>query len=229
MRRGRACATACASPARRSARTSTSTSTGSGQRSTRRSTPRSRVRRDRGDQRRLTREEGLLHFPHHISPAWRNGRAAPISCVGGDLAQVHDRERELTREVSQTVTQGLPGVEVLAVELTGRERFTVYIDHPQGVDHALCARVTGLLRGYLDGTPWTSRPRDRAPAAHACTLPQRGRPQGRAAHGRRDRRPEALPRRPLPSESASAARSRGKQVDIPFEAIVRGNLVDEGQ
>ena len=66
------------------------------------------------------------------------------------MAPVHERERELTREVSQAVGQGLPGVEVLAVELSGRERFTVYIDHPSGVDHALCERVTGLLRGYLD-------------------------------------------------------------------------------
>ena len=66
------------------------------------------------------------------------------------MAQVHDRERQLTREVSQTVEHGLPGVEVLAVELAGPERFTVYIDHPTGVDHALCERVTNLLRGYLD-------------------------------------------------------------------------------
>src|SRR6476646_905978 len=66
------------------------------------------------------------------------------------LAQVHDKERQLTREVAQTVEQGLKGVEVLAVELSGPERFTVYIDHPTGVDHALCARVTNLLRGYLD-------------------------------------------------------------------------------
>ena len=66
------------------------------------------------------------------------------------MAQVHDKERQLTREVAQTVEQGLPGVEVLAVELSGPERFTVYIDHPTGVDHALCERVTSLLRGYLD-------------------------------------------------------------------------------
>src|SRR3954471_1741063 len=66
------------------------------------------------------------------------------------LAQVHQRERELTREVAQRVEQGLPGVEVLAVELGGPERFTVFIDHPRGVDHALCERVTNLLRGYLD-------------------------------------------------------------------------------
>src|SRR6476646_9983689 len=66
------------------------------------------------------------------------------------MAQVHEKERQLTREVAQAVEQGLPGVEVLAVELSGPERFTVYIDHTTGVDHALCERVTSLLRGYLD-------------------------------------------------------------------------------
>src|SRR5580765_6977227 len=66
------------------------------------------------------------------------------------MAQVHDKERQLTREVAQTVEQGLPGVEVLAVELSGPERFTVYVDHANGVDHALCERVTSLLRSYLD-------------------------------------------------------------------------------
>src|SRR5262245_44854985 len=50
----------------------------------------------------------------------------------------HDRERELYREVSQQVTAALPEVEVLALEITGRERFRVYVDHPAGVDHALC-------------------------------------------------------------------------------------------
>src|SRR5919206_4260102 len=66
------------------------------------------------------------------------------------MTQVHEKERELTREVALRVEQGLPGVEVLAVELSGPERFTVFIDHPTGVDHALCERVTNLLRGYLD-------------------------------------------------------------------------------
>ena len=31
---------------------------------------------------------------------------------------------------------------MLALELTGKERFCVFVDHPQGVDHALCERVT---------------------------------------------------------------------------------------
>ena len=32
----------------------------------------------------------------------------------------------------------MPGVEVLAVELVSPSRFCVYVDHPEGVDHALC-------------------------------------------------------------------------------------------
>ena len=66
------------------------------------------------------------------------------------MAQVHEKEKELQREVADTVQGRLPGVEVLAVEMTGPDRMTVFIDHPEGVDHALCERVTGVLGGYLD-------------------------------------------------------------------------------
>src|SRR5215467_10443248 len=66
------------------------------------------------------------------------------------MSAQHEKEKELYREVSRTVSSALPGVEVLALELTGKERFCVYVDHPQGVDHALCERVTDVLRPYLD-------------------------------------------------------------------------------
>src|ERR671938_857038 len=62
---------------------------------------------------------------------------------------VYEQERTLTRDVTERVERGLPGVEVLAVELSGRERFCVYIDHARGVDHAVCERVTNVLRDYL--------------------------------------------------------------------------------
>src|SRR5919108_1893500 len=65
-------------------------------------------------------------------------------------AAPHQKEKELQREIARTVESALPGVEVLALELTGKERFCVYVDHPQGVDHALCERVTDVLRSYLD-------------------------------------------------------------------------------
>jgi ribosome maturation factor RimP len=62
----------------------------------------------------------------------------------------HQKERELQRDVARTVEATLPGVEVLALELTGKDRFCVFVDHPAGVNHALCERVTDVLRPYLD-------------------------------------------------------------------------------
>src|SRR2546427_12197243 len=65
------------------------------------------------------------------------------------MAATHDKERQLTREIGQKVEKAIPGIEVLAVELASPERFTVFVDHAQGVDHALCERVTNVLRDYL--------------------------------------------------------------------------------
>ena len=66
------------------------------------------------------------------------------------MANVYDKERTLEREISGRVTEALPGVEVLAVELTGPERFTVFVDREgEAVDLALCEQVTRLLSDYL--------------------------------------------------------------------------------
>ena len=65
------------------------------------------------------------------------------------MAGTHDKEKQLTREIAPKVESAIPGTEVLAVELTSPERFTVFVDHVQGVDHALCERVTNVLRDYL--------------------------------------------------------------------------------
>jgi ribosome maturation factor RimP len=148
------------------------------------------------------------------------------------LAPVHERERELTREVSQTVEQGLPGVEVLAVEFSGKERFTVYIDHAGGVDHALCERVTGLLRGYLDrytvdvSSPGIERPL-RTPAHFRNAI-------GRTVSVRTEH--ELDGRKKFRGTVAAADNgdlalvvADGRRVKIPYDEIVRGNLVDEGQ
>src|SRR5919202_3246821 len=77
------------------------------------------------------------------------GAVAPVFFEVREMPSTYDTERTLTREVAQRVEAGLPGVEVLAVELVSPQRFCVYVDHPQGVDHALCERVTGVLRDYL--------------------------------------------------------------------------------
>src|SRR3974390_687286 len=60
-----------------------------------------------------------------------------------------EKERELSEDIVPRVEHDVPGVDVLAVELLSPSRFCVYVDHPEGVDHALCERVTGALREYL--------------------------------------------------------------------------------
>src|SRR3954468_24744882 len=146
------------------------------------------------------------------------------------MAQVHDRERQLTREVSQTVEHGLPGVEVLAVELSGPERFTVFIDHATGVDHALCERVTNLLRGYLDrytvdvSSPGLERPL-RTPAHFRNAVGRRValRTEGDIG-GRRRFRGQVV----AAGERSFKLATEADEVDIPYDAVVRGNLIDEG-
>ena len=60
-----------------------------------------------------------------------------------------EREHQLQGEIAPRVEHDVPGVDVLAVELLTPSRFRVYVDHPEGVDHALCERVTDALRDYL--------------------------------------------------------------------------------
>jgi len=147
------------------------------------------------------------------------------------MAQVHDRERELTREVSQAVTEGLPGVEVLAVEITGRERFTVYIDHPTGVDHALCARVTNVLRGYLDrytvdvSSPGIERPL-RTPAHFRNAVGRQVAIRTETSIGGRKKFKVTVTA--ADPKQLAIAGADGERMTIPYDAIVRGNLVDEG-
>jgi ribosome maturation factor RimP len=150
--------------------------------------------------------------------------------TGADLAATHDKERQLTREIERKVEDAIPGTEVLAVELAGPERFTVYIDHAGGVDHALCERVTGVLRDYL------------REYSVDVSSPGVARPLRRPEHFRRvvGRRvtlktaPEIAGRKNFKGELKDVGERAvtvgvdGADVDIPYEAIVRGNLIDEG-
>ena len=137
-----------------------------------------------------------------------------------------EKERELYREVTRTVTTALPGVEVLALELTGKERFCVYVDQPGGVDHALCERVTGVLRPYLDrysvevSSPGIERPlRTREHFARAVGRQVRVKTAAKRVRGEVVSAGERSFRLENPS---------GEPADIPYDEIVRANLIDEG-
>jgi len=147
------------------------------------------------------------------------------------MTQVYDKERQLHREVEEAVESRLRDVEVLAVELGGPERLCVYIDTPSGVDHALCERVTNVLRGYLDryslevSSPGLERPL-RKPVHFERAVGRRVAVRtGAEVAGRKRFRGEVL--RVGPSSVTLATGE--DEVDVPYEAIVRGNLIEEGR
>jgi ribosome maturation factor RimP len=146
------------------------------------------------------------------------------------MANVYDKEKTLFREIAPQVEQAIPGVEVLALELSGPERFTVYIDHPQRVDHALCARVTDVLRPYLrqytiDVSSPGVEPPLRTPAHFERAI-------GRRVTLRTSKDIEGRKRFKGALVATSPAGIRvstdGDEYEIPYDTIVRGNLIEEG-
>jgi ribosome maturation factor RimP len=146
------------------------------------------------------------------------------------MAATHDKERQLTREIAPKVEGALPGTEVLAVELAGPERFTVFIDHAQGVDHALCERVTNVLRDYLRdysvdvSSPGLARPLRRPEHFRRVIGRTATLKTGSEIAGRRSFKGQIKDA----GERAVTVGVDGSDVDIPYDAIVRGNLIDEG-
>jgi ribosome maturation factor RimP len=147
------------------------------------------------------------------------------------MPTTYEREKQLERDIAPRVEQDLPGVDVLAVELVSPTRFCVYVDHPEGVDHALCSRVTDLLRDYL--REYTVD----------VSSPGLERPLRRPEHFARfaGRRVSLRTAEPVAGRSkfkgtiAAAGGDAltldvvdGGRIDIPYASVVRGNLIDEG-
>ena len=142
------------------------------------------------------------------------------------MSITHEKEQTLQKQIGPEVETALPGVEVLAVELSGPDRFTVFVDHAEGVDHALCARVTEVLRQYLReyaidvSSPGLDRPlrkpeHFRNAVGRTVTLrtPERKRLKGEIVSA---------------GERSVVVQSDGDTIEIPYDQVVRGNLVYEG-
>jgi ribosome maturation factor RimP len=143
---------------------------------------------------------------------------------------VHTKERQLEHELAGRIEKGVPGTEVLAVELLGPERFCVYIDHPEGVDHALCERVTRELDDYrreyaIDvSSPGIERPL-RKPAHFERFVGRRvALRTAREIAGRKRFKGQVIGA----DDQAVHLDTEPQPVDIPYDEIVRGNLIDEG-
>ena len=143
-------------------------------------------------------------------------------------------EDRIASEVESRLARVEPEVELLACERVGAERLRLVIDHPAGVDLALCERVTGHLRDLLvDYALEVSSPGPRRP----LTKPD----HYRRFVGRRARVRTRVPRdghKSFTGElvgasdeevTVAADAAEGGIVSIPFSEINRGNLVEDGQ
>jgi ribosome maturation factor RimP len=140
------------------------------------------------------------------------------------MSATHEKEKTLQKQIGKNVETALPGLEVLAVELSAPDRFTVFVDHPEGVDHALCVRVTDVLRPLLQeyaidvSSPGIERPL-RTPAHFRNVV-------GRTVSVRTAERKKKLQGEVVSAgERAVTVRTGDESLEIPYEEIVRGNLV----
>jgi ribosome maturation factor RimP len=142
-----------------------------------------------------------------------------------------DRELE---QIQHTVEDRLrtkePDVELLALERPAAERLRLVIDRPEGVDIALCERVTGLLRDLLESY------------SLEVSSPGPERPLTKPEHFRRyvGRRVRVRTREQVAGHKSFTGRLTGADeesvrvdsgdgpVSIPLASVRRSNLLPDG-
>lgn len=135
----------------------------------------------------------------------------------------------IQREIESRLAEREPEVELIAVEQPGNEKLRLFIDHPDGVDLALCERVTNHLRDLLSSY------------ALEVSSPGLDRPLTKPEHYRRFRghRVRLRTREPIAGrrnftgtiadadESAVRVEDSGDAIEIPLSHVHRSNLVPE--
>jgi ribosome maturation factor RimP len=137
--------------------------------------------------------------------------------------------RDVHTDIETRLANVEPDVELLAVEQIAAERLRIFIDHPGGVDLALCERVTNHLRDLL------------VDYGLEVSSPGPERPLTKPDHFRRfvGRRARVRTREPLEghksftgelvgaTEDEVTVAANGGVVSIPYSEINRSNLVEE--
>jgi ribosome maturation factor RimP len=131
-------------------------------------------------------------------------------------------------DIEQRLASAEPEVEVLSCEKVGAERLQLFIDHPEGVDLALCERVTRHLRDLLVdyslevSSPGPQRPLTK-PDHFRRFIGRRARVRLREPHdGHRSYTGELVG---ASDEEVTVAADDGI-VAIPYSEINRSNLVE---
>jgi ribosome maturation factor RimP len=133
----------------------------------------------------------------------------------------------LQTEIEARLSQAEPDVEVLLAEVVPGGVLRLFIDHPDGVNLGMCERVSVHLAEYREryslevSSPGQDRPLTK-PQHYRRYLGRRARVRLRdAAHGHRSLTGELVG---ASERDVTIAAPEGV-VTIPFEEIVRSNLV----
>jgi ribosome maturation factor RimP len=161
----------------------------------------------------------------------------------------------LQDQIEERLAHNEPEVEVLLAEVVGGRCLRVFIDHPEGVDLAMCERVTMLLSDMREryslevSSPGSERPltkpahfrrfvgrrarvRVRHPRPVQSSTGRDGRPRGTAV---RDGAPagEVRSARSFTGELVGASEeevtlaAEGGVIAIPYSEIRRSNLIED--
>ncbi len=133
----------------------------------------------------------------------------------------------LQRDIEVRLATSEPDVEVLLAEVVAGNTLRLFIDHPEGVTLALCERVSGHFNDLRDryslevSSPGQNRPLTK-PQHYSRFLGRRARVRLREA---RDGHKSVTGELVGASEREVTIASSGGVVTIPYEQIVRSNLV----
>jgi ribosome maturation factor RimP len=147
----------------------------------------------------------------------------------------------LQAEIEERRASSEPQIEVLLAEVLGGRSLRVFIDHPDGVDLAMCERVTVLLGDMREryslevSSPGSERPLTK-PAHFRRFVGRRARV--RVRHPRPAQAPagdlgEARAVRSFTGELVGASEeeitlaAEGGVIAIPYSEIRRSNLIEE--
>jgi ribosome maturation factor RimP len=135
---------------------------------------------------------------------------------------------DIQSEIETRLQSAEPDVEVLLAERIAAERVRVVVDHPDGVDLALCERVTAHLRDMLVdyslevSSPGPERPLTK-PEHFRRFLGRRARVRTREAREGRDSFTGELVGA---NDEAVTVAADGGVVSIPYAELKRSNLLE---
>jgi len=144
----------------------------------------------------------------------------------------------LQTEIEQRLAHNEPDIEVLLAEVLGGRCLRVFIDHPEGVDLAMCERVTMLLNDMRErfslevSSPGSERPLTK-PAHFRRFVGRRARVRVRHPRPVERGHGEARTVRSFTGELVGASEdevtlaAEGGVIAIPYSEIRRSTLIEE--